>query len=97
MTALGKIIAAFTMLCGVMVIALPTSIIGSNFVQEWQLHSRLKFQNQLHSSRDATNPVSMFQHRKSEQIRILRDQNEILLESIKEVQDRLAEVFLSST
>lgn len=39
-TPVGKLVASFTMLLAVMTIALPTSIIGSNFMTEWQIFQR---------------------------------------------------------
>ncbi|KAL1921522.1 uncharacterized protein VTP21DRAFT_11238 [Calcarisporiella thermophila] len=39
-TPVGRLIASITMFCGVMMFALPTSIIGSNFIQEWQAYTQ---------------------------------------------------------
>jgi len=91
-TPFGKVIAGFTMLCGVLVIALPTSILGSNFVQEWQLHQRLQYVHRFRESRDRNLMIKLFHGRKAEQVRVLRQQNEHLLEAVTEIQDRLAEL-----
>lgn len=80
------------MVCGVMVIALPTSIIGSNFVQEWQLYSRMKFQARLRRNRKLSMGIELMHRRKEEQLKVLRVQNETLLYAVEEIQDRLSEV-----
>src|SRR2546425_12120886 len=51
-TVPGKIIAGITMICGILVIALPTSIIGSNFISEWAYHKRTQFQLRLKKSNE---------------------------------------------
>ncbi|KAG9293233.1 hypothetical protein G9A89_010604 [Geosiphon pyriformis] len=45
---LGKFVTSLTMFCGMFVIALPTSILGSNFIKEWDrgLKCRQKDSNQ---------------------------------------------------
>src|SRR5436309_8227258 len=42
-TVPGKIVAAITMICAILVIALLTSIIGSNFISEWEFHRRVQY------------------------------------------------------
>src|SRR4051812_11499110 len=56
-TGPGKLVAALTMTCGILVIALPTSIIGSNFNAEWSLHRRLRFQLKLHRRREEAKEI----------------------------------------
>eukprot|EP01006_Ploeotia_vitrea_P052612 TRINITY_DN67713_c1_g1_i1.p2 TRINITY_DN67713_c1_g1~~TRINITY_DN67713_c1_g1_i1.p2 ORF type:complete len:454 (+),score=242.72 TRINITY_DN67713_c1_g1_i1:83-1444(+) len=41
-TTFGKIIASVTMICGILVIALPVTILGSNFSDVYSLHKRKK-------------------------------------------------------
>ena len=42
-TPFGKLIASLAMLSGVMIIAFPTSILGTNFMSEWQNYQREEF------------------------------------------------------
>ncbi|CAG8533306.1 218_t:CDS:2 [Ambispora leptoticha] len=60
-SAWGRVVAGVTMLCGVLVIAIPTSIIGSNFVTEWALHRRIEFQMRLRRSRERAFAKKKFQ------------------------------------
>jgi hypothetical protein len=91
-TPWGKLLAGITMLFGIMVIALPTSIIGSNFVQEWQLHARLKAKAKLKSTHNKSAFLKTFQSRKSEQIKVLREQNESLVQAVSDIQEQLADL-----
>jgi len=96
-TAWGKVIAGITMLFGVLAIALPTSILGSNFVAEWTTYNRIKFQQRVRDQakgRQHAGDVGMklFNEKKGEQIRVLRLDNERMLTVISEIQDQLAMV-----
>jgi MFS superfamily sulfate permease-like transporter len=91
-TPWGKLLAGITMLFGIMVIALPTSILGSNFVQEWQLHTRLKSKSKFKTSRDKNAFLKSFQNSKSEQIKVLRTQNDALFMAVEEMQNRLSDL-----
>ncbi|EPZ34933.1 hypothetical protein O9G_001663 [Rozella allomycis CSF55] len=52
-TTLGKVIAGITMIFSILLfIALPTTILGSNFVAEWQLHQRLEFKKRTNLNND---------------------------------------------
>jgi len=88
-SAWGKVLAAATMICGILVIAMPTSIIGSNFVAEWTLHQRAQFLAKLRKTRQqAEHPKTAI----SWQNKFLRKQNRELIEAITEVQEKLADV-----
>nr|CAG8535561.1 14018_t:CDS:2 [Entrophospora candida] len=89
-TASGKFVAGVTMICGIMVIALLTSIIGSNFVSEWALHKQT--QHQLRLRKKTAAAQNEYQVSKTKRIRILRSQNEIMLETISEIQDKLSDL-----
>ncbi|KAL7749814.1 hypothetical protein RI367_004690 [Sorochytrium milnesiophthora] len=49
-TTIGKIISGFTMFTGVTLLALPVSIIGSNFMSEWLNYQRLQLQRKARQS-----------------------------------------------
>ncbi|KAK9764065.1 hypothetical protein K7432_008759 [Basidiobolus ranarum] len=92
-TTLGKTIAGFTMICGVMVIALPTSIIGSNLVSEWENYHRLKFQMEFKHLR-TTNGILSPQpiKEKAKKTKALRRQNKQMIAMISEIQERLYDI-----
>ncbi|CAG8455183.1 8042_t:CDS:2 [Paraglomus occultum] len=88
-TGWGKVLASVTMICGILVIAMPTSIIGSNFVAEWTLHQRARYLAKVRKTRhQAEHPKTAI----SWQNKFLRKQNRELLEAITEVQEKLADV-----
>ncbi|CAG8524303.1 8456_t:CDS:2 [Ambispora leptoticha] len=91
-TGWGKFIAGITMLCGIMLIAIPTSIIGSNYVNEWALYRRIEFQMRLRKTREKANKASEFSGSKTKQIEILRSHNQTMLEALAEIQEKLADV-----
>eukprot|EP00300_Choanocystis_sp_HF-7_P007847 c15545_g1_i1.p2 GENE.c15545_g1_i1~~c15545_g1_i1.p2 ORF type:complete len:112 (+),score=30.52 c15545_g1_i1:3-338(+) len=39
-TPVGKLIASVTMLCGVLVLALPINVVGGNFVEAYQIYQK---------------------------------------------------------
>ncbi|CAG8593242.1 13729_t:CDS:2, partial [Racocetra fulgida] len=90
-TSVGKLIAGLTMSLGILAIALPTTIIGSNFMDEWSLRQRSKVLKRLHKShksRDKTfSKLNSIARSKA-----LQTENTTILELILEVQDRLAEI-----
>ncbi|RUS14942.1 hypothetical protein BC937DRAFT_93127 [Endogone sp. FLAS-F59071] len=94
----GQAVAAFTMLCGILAIALPTSIIGSNFMNEWQEHRRLRFQARLRKNQkrvaaeEGAGPGFQALLSGHEGKRHLRERNQQLLEVLAEVQERLVEI-----
>jgi hypothetical protein len=87
-TGPGKLVAALTMTCGILVIALPTSIIGSNFNNEWALHRRIRAQMRLQKTRESLPEFTT----KTRRIRILQSQNQTMLEALAEIQERLADI-----
>ncbi|ORX98325.1 voltage-gated potassium channel [Basidiobolus meristosporus CBS 931.73] len=89
-TNLGKMIAGFTMICGVLVIALPTSIIGSNLVSEWENYNRLKFQAEFKQLKRQTSLRSLREKRIKD--KALRHQNRQMMNLISEIQERLYDV-----
>jgi hypothetical protein len=48
-TPVGKLVAGGTMIFGIMIIALPTSIIGSHFVSEWQMYQKMEFKRRINA------------------------------------------------
>ncbi|CAH1759796.1 12890_t:CDS:2 [Entrophospora sp. SA101] len=86
-TASGRIIAGATMICGILVIALLTSIIGSNFVSEWENHKRAKLKQ-----RPIADILKGAEISKKKKIRMLQKQNGIMLETITEIQDKLLDL-----
>ncbi|GLC42647.1 hypothetical protein PLESTB_001123200 [Pleodorina starrii] len=58
-TAGGKVIACVTMICGVLTLALPISVIGATFSNDWAAHTEAeKQQNYTHRKiTSATSPV----------------------------------------
>ncbi|RHZ68630.1 hypothetical protein Glove_294g114 [Diversispora epigaea] len=90
---LGKIIAALTMACGIMVIALPTSIIGSNFMAEWQAQRRIRFQRRFRIIQEQPDTLQGDQKlSKSKRLKQLRENNQVLNETINDIQERLADI-----
>ncbi|CAG8500105.1 20499_t:CDS:2 [Dentiscutata erythropus] len=86
-TPLGKLIAGLTMALGILVIALPTTIIGSNFMNEWAARQHSRNQSRLRKSREKTGSLNSV-----ERLRALQVHNDLILETILEIQDRLAEI-----
>jgi hypothetical protein len=91
-TSWGRFVAGITMICGILVIAMPTSILGSSFVAEWTLHQRTQFLAKLRQSRqrarNPSDPKTTFSWR----AKFLQRRNQELLEAVTEVQERLSEV-----
>ncbi|CAG8556295.1 17486_t:CDS:1, partial [Cetraspora pellucida] len=87
-TGIGKFIAGLTMSLGVLAIALPTTIIGSNFMAEWAVRRRSKFRHMLHKTHDK----SFAKLTNVARSKLLQDQNDTILEAIAEIQDRLAQI-----
>ena len=50
-TSWGKFFTCVTVICGVLIVAMPTSILGSSFVAEWTLHQRAKSLAKLKKTR----------------------------------------------
>nr|CAG8508068.1 6403_t:CDS:2 [Entrophospora candida] len=86
-TAPGRIVAGVTMICGILVIALLTSIIGSNFVSEWENHKSAKLKQ-----RPIVDILKGAEISKKKKIRMLQKQNGIMLETIIEIQDKLLDL-----
>lgn len=98
-TAFGKVVACITALFGVLTIALPSSILGSNFITEWQLYRRIRFQLRMQKARkNAAGTISLGSDlapaklTKAKQIKILKNQNQLMLEAVAECQDKLADI-----
>ncbi|CAG8616802.1 4510_t:CDS:2 [Paraglomus occultum] len=91
-TSWGKFFAGVTMLCGILVIAMKTSIHGSSFVAEWTAHERAQFLAKIKRSRrlvrKSDNPHVALAWRS----KLLRRRNDELLAAITEVQETLADV-----
>ncbi|CAG8557765.1 7655_t:CDS:2 [Ambispora gerdemannii] len=92
LTGWGKVVSGMTMLCGILVIAVPTSIIGSNFVTEWALHRRVQFQMRLRRTRENAFAAKKFHENKNERMETLQNQNQTMLEALAEIQERLADI-----
>ena len=81
-TSWGKFFTCVTVICGVLIVAMPTSILGSSFVAEWTLHQRahsLGKPRQLIKKSDNPHVALAFR-------------NDELLAAISEVQEKLADV-----
>ncbi|CAG8614699.1 19582_t:CDS:2 [Gigaspora margarita] len=86
-TPVGKFIAGLTMSLGILAVALPTTIIGSNFMAEWSVRHRSRFQRRLRKSRVNLNSLSS-----EERAKVLKARNDLLVETILGAQDSLAEI-----
>ncbi|CAG8568620.1 303_t:CDS:2, partial [Scutellospora calospora] len=97
-TGLGRLFAGFTMLFGILFFALPTSIIGSNLVTEWNHYYRWKFQMRMRKALEqckVTNKseTSSFESRQSEKnILYFKKQNSMIFDAISEVQELLYDI-----
>jgi hypothetical protein len=80
------------MFISILTIALPTSIIGSNFMAEWQLFQRLQLQKKMRKNREKRLHVTEFSGSKSEQLKMLSEQNSVMLQAIGEIQEKLNDV-----
>jgi len=96
-TIMGKIIAGITMLFGVLTIALPSSILGSNFVSEWSTYNRIRFHMRIREKAAAAakgesseKGMKIFNQSKAEQIRLLRLDNDRMLTAVGDIQEQLA-------
>jgi hypothetical protein len=95
MVAWGKFIASLTMVVSILTIALPTSIIGSNFMAEWQIFQRLQLQKKMRKNRQKYLSPKLPVHESD--IRSIgtahyNDQDAILLQIIGEIQEKLSDV-----
>ncbi|CAG8571460.1 1660_t:CDS:2 [Ambispora gerdemannii] len=88
----GKLLSGLTALCGIMVIAIPTSIIGSNFITVWDAYRRKKMLKRIHRESAHVDDTLEKQQTKKQRLKILRDQNDALLQVLAEFQDRLNEL-----
>ncbi|CAG8621219.1 1302_t:CDS:2 [Paraglomus brasilianum] len=91
-TSWGKFFAGVTMTCGILVIAMPTSIIGSSFVAEWTLHQRAQFLAKLKKNRQLVKNSDESKMALALRAKLLRKQNEELVAVITEVQEKLSDV-----
>ncbi|KAI9146295.1 hypothetical protein BKA69DRAFT_9538 [Paraphysoderma sedebokerense] len=107
-TTAGKVIAAVAMMAGVTVtmIALPVSIIGTNFMNEWMNHQRVQLQKKMEERRrdfdDLLGPKDAetasrgskgkIGRSKGATIKILREERDLISQVVLEVQDRLADI-----
>ncbi|CAG8496938.1 5768_t:CDS:2 [Diversispora eburnea] len=90
---IGKVIAALTMTCGIMVIALPTSIIGSNFMAEWQERRRIRFQRRFRNTQEQYGTIyDNYQLSKSKRLKQFKENNQILHKTINDIQEHLADI-----
>jgi hypothetical protein len=89
-TAWGRFLAGITMIFGVLAIALPTSILGSNFIQEWTLFNRIKYLQEARERKKRQE--SLYSFGKTDENKLLRSDNERLAAAIAEIQDRLADI-----
>jgi uncharacterized small protein (DUF1192 family) len=88
------------MFCSILTIALPTSIIGSNFLTEWQIHQRVQLQKKmqrrqqrkLEQQQHDGDSLRMTLSKKAEDMKIISEQNSLMLNSIAEIQERLNDI-----
>jgi hypothetical protein len=88
----GRMVAVASMILGILMIALPSSILGANFVAEWQAHERLRFRYHMLKDADKQAVVQMFHGASEEQTMLLREENERLAMVVSDMQERLAEL-----
>ncbi|KAI3661239.1 hypothetical protein MP638_005676 [Amoeboaphelidium occidentale] len=93
-TPLGKFVASLTMILSIMIIALPTSIIGSNFIAEWQIYQQQvlqkkmrNFKLQAQKSSEETSELDIVSSR--DRFRLVTEQNIIMVQAIGEIQEKL--------
>ena len=92
-TPFGKVVASATMISGVMIIAFPTSILGTNFMSEWQQKQRDEMRRKHAEARKKKQQKKRAAKRsKAEQIVDLAIENETLLESVQFIQELLGEI-----
>jgi len=89
-TPWGRFIAGVAMVFGVLAIALPTSVLGSNFIQEWSLFNRIKYLQEARDRKKRQGSVRSFG--KTAENQLLREDNERLSAAVAEIQDRLSEI-----
>ena len=83
--AWGKFIATASMFVSILMVALPTSILGSNFTNEWNAYHQQQTVKKLRARREHHK-----QHREdTENIRELKEQNSTLLKTLAEIQEKL--------
>jgi hypothetical protein len=88
------------MVASIMTIALPTSIIGANFMTEWQVQQRLQVQQKmrrkqrkLQSSNHLNTSGKFDEHRQHAfNYKLLMEQNGVMLSSIAEIQEKLNDI-----
>lgn len=90
--ALGRIFAGLTMFVSIMVIAMPTSILGSNFIAEYQLFQRFQLQMKVQKNKKGRFMAPPQSQTKGQRIRILTDQNSAMVTAIAEIQEKLNDV-----
>eukprot|EP01135_Chromosphaera_perkinsii_P003023 Nk52_evm5s233 gene=Nk52_evmTU5s233 len=90
-TPFGKLVASLAMLSGVMIIAFPTSILGTNFMSEWQSHLREEYtekrKQEIKKLMEEGSSLSIRQKLNS-----LEKENQVMTESLAFVQELLEEV-----
>lgn len=91
-TSWGKFFTCVTVICGVLIVAMPTSILGSSFVAEWTLHQRAKSLAKLKKTRQLVKKSDNPHVALALRAKLFRRRNDELLAAITEVQEKLADV-----
>lgn len=86
--------ASLTMILSIMIIALPTSIIGSNFIAEWQIYQQQVLQKKMRNFKlqaqkgsEETSELDIVSRR--DRYRLVTEQNIIIVQAIGEIQEKL--------
>lgn len=81
------------MCLSIFVIALPTSVIGSNFMAEWQLYHQALLQKKMRKDGKKEEYVMKTEKQKNrEKIAQLEEKNLIYLQTVGEIQQKLTDV-----
>jgi hypothetical protein len=83
-TVPGKIIAGLTMMAGILIIALPTSVIGANFMQEWKRHQMRM--GQISKERERMEFRGRHENVREYRARIVRE-HAMLCETLREISE----------
>eukprot|EP00732_Lithocolla_globosa_P000855 Lithocolla_globosa_v1_NODE_334_length_4414_cov_8.104841.p1 type:complete len:1035 gc:universal NODE_334_length_4414_cov_8.104841:3719-615(-) len=87
-TGMGKFIASGVMMSSIMVIALPTAILGTNFLTEWQSDRREQMMTTLDQAKDRETGYETAAQKMTK----LTLANEVMAEAISSAIDSLSEI-----
>ncbi|KAI9220871.1 hypothetical protein BC828DRAFT_103015 [Blastocladiella britannica] len=100
-TVWGKIVAGLTAIVGVSIIALPVSIVGSNFMAEWIDYQRHRLKAKIHTDRllgvlpsdiPPTPGIPAPRLSKRAQLSRLLEQNDAMMQLVSQAQEALNDI-----